>query len=85
MVALVALVGENVAVAPTGKPVAEKLTGLAKPATGVMLMTSLVEAPAVRLRFVDAGVILKVSPAVMTSVTLVVVVVPPEVPVIVSG
>ena len=85
LVLLVALAGENVAAAPAGRPVAVKLTALAKPATGLMLIASVVAAPAVTGRLVEAGARVKVAPALMTSVRLVVTVVVPDVPEMVSG
>ncbi len=79
------LAGEKLAVTPLGKFEAAKLTAEAKPFAGFTVITSVLLDPCGTVTLVAAGDRLKVAPAVITSGRVVVAVVEPEVPVIVSG
>ncbi len=79
------LAGEKLAVTPVGRFEAAKLTADVKPFAGLTVMTSVLLDPCGTVTLVAAGDRLKVAPAVTTSDTVVVAVVEPEVPVIVSG
>jgi len=79
------LVGEKLAVTPAGKFATEKLTAPLKPFKGLTVITSLPLDPCGTVTLVAAGDRLKVAPAEMTSETVVLAVVDPEVPVTVSG
>jgi hypothetical protein len=82
---VVALAGENVPLAPAGQPLADKPTALENPLSDVMVMTSLALAPAVSDTLVAAGDNAKLAAAVMTREIVVVAVVDPAEPVMVSG
>jgi hypothetical protein len=85
VVPLTELTGENVALAPVGSPVAEKLTVFAKPAIGVMPIASVPLAPAVTLTLGEAGVKLKLAAAVITRFSVVVTFAAPDTPEMVKG
>jgi hypothetical protein len=82
VVLLAELVGLNVPVTPAGSPVALKLTAPLNPFAATTVMTSLARDSGERVNFEAAGERLNLGPAVITSVTVVVAVVTPEVPVI---
>lgn len=85
VVELAELEGEKLAVTPFGRFDAAKLTTDVKPFAGLTVTTSVPLDPRGTVRLVAAGARPKVAPAVMTSDTVVVAVVEPEVPVIFSG
>ncbi len=79
------LEGEKLAVKPVGRPEAAKLTAELKPLAGLTVIASVPLDPCGTVRLVDAGARVKVAPAVMTSDTVAVALVEPDVPVIVNG
>lgn len=79
------LVGEKLPLAPDGNPDAEKLTALAKPLLGFRLIASVALAPGASVTLPEAGVSVKLAPALMTSDSVVVTLVEPQVPERVSG
>jgi hypothetical protein len=83
VVPLAELFGEKLALTPDGNPDAEKLTALAKPLLGLTLIASVVFAPGASVTLPADSV--KFAPAVMTSDSVVLTVVDPQVPVRVSG
>ncbi len=79
------LAGEKLAVTPVGRFEAAKLTADVKPFAVLRVIVSVPLDPCGTVTLVAAGDTLNVAPAVMTKDTVVVAVVEPEVPVIVSG
>lgn len=85
VVPLAELFGEKLPLAPDGKPDAEKLTALENPLLGLTLIASVVPAPGESVTLLDAADSVKFAPAVMTSDSVAVTEVDPQVPVSVSG
>ena len=77
--------GVNVAVAPTGRPLTAKLTVPVNPLSAATLIASVPDCPCTMLTLLLPALKLNVGAAVTTSDTVVVDVIEPEVPAIVSG